>query len=58
MLTQSDTLHLSSGAAGTIATVYLLGEVVGALLFGRMSDALGRRKLFMVTLGCTWSAAG
>jgi MFS family permease len=51
LLTQSDTLHLSSGAVGTIATVYLLGEVVGALLFGRMSEALGRRELFMVTLG-------
>jgi MFS family permease len=51
VLTQPDTLHLSSGAVGAIATVYLLGEVVGALVFGRMSDALGRRKLFMVTLG-------
>jgi MFS family permease len=39
------------GAVGAIATVYLLGEVVGALVFGRLSDALGRRKLFMVTLG-------
>jgi MFS family permease len=50
-LTQSDTLHLSSTAVGAIATVYLLGEVVGALFFGRLSDRLGRRKLFMVTLG-------
>jgi MFS family permease len=31
--------------------VYLVGEVVGAPVFGRLSDALGRRKLFMVTLG-------
>ena len=31
--------------------MYLVGEVVGALVFGRLSDALGRRKLFMVTLG-------
>jgi MFS family permease len=51
VLAQPGTLHLSSGAVGAIATVYLLGEVVGALVFGRMSDALGRRKLFMVTLG-------
>jgi MFS family permease len=49
-LTQPDTLALSSAAAGLIATVYLVGEVVGALWFGRLSDRLGRRRLFMVTL--------
>jgi MFS family permease len=41
---------LSSTAAGLIATVYLLGEVVGALFFGRLSDKLGRKKLFVITL--------
>ena len=51
VLTASDTLRLSSAAVGAIATVYLVGQVVGALVFGRLSDALGRRKLFMVTLG-------
>jgi len=51
VLTAPNTLHMSSAAVGAIATVYLVGEVVGALVFGRMSDALGRRKLFMVTLG-------
>ena len=38
-------------AVGDIATVYLLGEVVGALFFGRLSDRLGRKNLFMITLG-------
>jgi MFS family permease len=51
VLTEKDTLHLTSGAVGLIATVYLLGEVFGALLFGKLSDALGRRNLFIITLG-------
>jgi MFS family permease len=49
-LTRPDTLALSATAAGSIATVYLVGEVVGALWFGRLADRLGRRRLFMVTL--------
>jgi MFS family permease len=51
VLTEKGTLALSSGSVGFIATVYLLGEVFGALLFGKLSDALGRRNLFIVTLG-------
>jgi MFS family permease len=50
-LTQPETLGLSSTAVGFLATVYLAGEVVGALFFGRLSDKLGRRNLFMITLG-------
>ena len=49
-LTQPNTLHLTTTEAASIGTVYLLGEVFGALIFGRMSDSLGRRKLFMWTL--------
>ena len=51
VLTDKATLGLSSTQAGAIATVYLLGEVFGALFFGRLSDALGRKNLFVVTLG-------
>jgi MFS family permease len=50
-LTQHTTLNLSASAAADIATWYLIGEVIGALFFGRLSDRLGRRNLFMVTLG-------
>ncbi|GHH29006.1 MFS transporter [Lentzea cavernae] len=49
-LTKPETLGLSSTAVGLLATVYLLGEVVGALFFGHLSDKLGRRNLFMITL--------
>jgi MFS family permease len=43
-------LDLSSLGIGFMATVYLLGEVLGALVFGKLSDRLGRRRLFFATL--------
>jgi len=49
-LTQANTLNLTTTQAASIGTVYLVGEVLGALVFGRMSDQLGRRKLFVWTL--------
>jgi MFS family permease len=49
-LTDPAVLGLSTAAAGALASVYLAGEVFGALLFGRLSDRLGRRNLFAVTL--------
>ena len=45
------TLGLSSSQVGLGASLYLLGEVFGALLFGRLTDKVGRRKLFLLTLG-------
>src|SRR5260370_19829378 len=51
VLNTNATLGMSATAVGAIATVYLIGEVAGALVFGRLSDRLGRRNLFMVTLG-------
>jgi MFS family permease len=50
-LTQKAALNMSAGAVADIATWYLIGEVIGALFFGRLSDKLGRKNLFMVTLG-------
>ena len=50
-LTLKNTLNMSAGSVADIATWYLIGEVIGALFFGQLSDKLGRRNLFMVTLG-------
>src|ERR1700722_734354 len=50
-LTLHNTLNLGAGAVADIAGWYLIGEVIGALFFGRLSDKLGRRNLFMITLG-------
>jgi MFS family permease len=50
LLQEPSTLNLPSGQVGTAASVYLLGEVAGALFFGYMTDRLRRKRLFMVTL--------
>lgn len=43
-------LHLDSAQIGALASFYLLGAVVGALLFGWLTDRYGRARLFFVTL--------
>jgi MFS family permease len=58
VLSDKQTLGMSSTAVGAIATVYLIGEVVGALGFGYLADRLGRRNLFMVTLGVYLAGSG
>ena len=51
-------LDMSAADIGLAGSVYLLGEVVGALLFGRLTDTLGRKKLFTLTLVLYLVASG
>jgi MFS family permease len=64
-LKASPVLRFSNTDVGLSASAYLAGAVLGALLFGWLTDRLGRKKLFFVTLsvylaataatGCSWN---
>ncbi len=51
VLTEKSTLSLTTAQVGLAATLYLLGAILGALFFGYLTDRLGRKRLFLVTLG-------
>jgi len=42
--------HVTDVQASALVTVWLIGIMVGALLFGYLADRFGRRKLFILTL--------
>jgi MFS family permease len=50
VLTKPQTLGLSAGQIGLAGSIYVAGNVVGAVFFGYLTDRLGRKRLFMWTL--------
>jgi MFS family permease len=49
-LRQSPVLQFSSTDIGLVSSAYLAGAVLGAVFFGWLTDRLGRKKLFFITL--------
>ena len=66
-LTEKDALGISEYQVAVGGTFYIAGAAIGALCFGYLTDRLGRKKLFLASLGLylvatvatglTWSAA-
>src|SRR5436305_4271940 len=49
-LKQSPQLQFSNADVGVAASAYLVGAVLGAVFFGWLTDRLGRKRLFFITL--------
>ena len=67
VLQDKATLHLTGTEIGSVASAYIVGAVVGALGFGWLTDRIGRKRMFFITLAiylvgvllsaCSWSFA-
>lgn len=57
VLERPDTLGLSAEQVGWSGSLYVGGAVIGALLFGRAADRLGRKRLFLLTLAVYMAAS-
>jgi MFS family permease len=49
-LKQSPALRFTNAEIGLAGSAYLVGAVLGALFFGWLTDRLGRKRLFFITL--------
>src|SRR5262249_22702302 len=49
-LKESPSLHFSNTDVGIASSAYLSGAVLGAIFFGWLTDRLGRKRLFFITL--------
>jgi MFS family permease len=66
-LKESSTLKFTNTDIGFASSAYLSGAVLGAIFFGWLTDRLGRKKLFFITLttymvatiatACSWNLA-
>lgn len=52
------TLGLTPAEIGLLGSGYLVGAVTGALVFGRLTDRYGRKKLFFITLAVYLAGVG
>jgi MFS family permease len=50
VLGEKSTLYLTEAQIGVTGSAYLAGAVIGALFFGWLTDRLGRKRLFFITL--------
>src|SRR5262245_5760746 len=50
-LKESSSLRFSNTDIGLASSAYLAGAALGAMFFGWLTDRLGRKKLFFITLG-------
>src|ERR1700754_3343612 len=57
-LKDSPVLQFSNADIGLVGSAYLAGAVLGALFFGWLTDRLGRKKLFFITLAVYLVATG
>jgi MFS family permease len=55
-LKESPVLQFSNAEIGLASSAYLIGAVLGALFFGWLTDRLGRKNLFFITLALYLSA--
>src|SRR6266536_3673788 len=49
-LEESPVLHFTAAEVGLVGSAFLAGAIMGAVLFGYLTDRFGRKRLFMVTL--------
>src|SRR5229473_3543928 len=56
-LKESPTLLFTNFDVGFSNSAYLAGAVLGALGFGWLTDRIGRKKLFFITLALSWNVA-
>src|ERR671930_2743421 len=57
-LKESPQLRFSNADVGLVSSAYLAGAVLGALFFGWLTDRLGRKRLFFITLAVYLVATG